>query len=59
MKTKNLSYKIKPPCPRCPYKLGLVHALVNPCSACRADGYRTFERLQRELMKGPGDAAED
>lgn len=56
MKTKNLSYRIKPPCPRCPYKLGLVHAFANPCPACKADGYRTFERLQGELQKGPGDA---
>lgn len=32
-----------PPCPKCPYKLGLVHTLVNPCPACKKDDYNMFK----------------
>ena len=58
-KIKELIYRIKPPCPECPYKLGLVHTLANPCPACRDNGYRTFERfwrLRMGLPEGSGDA---
>ena len=58
MKTKNLSYRIKPPCPRCPYTLGLVHTFVNPCPTCRENGPQTFERLQRELLQKAPDNTE-
>lgn len=34
-----------PPCPQCPYKLGLVHTLVNPCPQCKKNDYQTFERF--------------
>ncbi len=47
MKRKELIYRIKPPCPECPYTLGLVHTLVNPCPDCQANGYQAFERFQR------------
>lgn len=48
---KNLASKIKPPCPKCPYKLGLVHTLVNPCPQCKANGYRMFEEFQRKATE--------
>lgn len=38
----------KPPCPECPYKLGLIHTLVNPCPACRENGYQTFTQFQTQ-----------
>ena len=44
----NLIYKIKPPCPKCPYTLGLVHTATNPCPQCNANGYKTYERFKRE-----------
>lgn len=37
--------QIKAPCAKCPYKLGLVKTLVNPCPQCKANGYRMFERF--------------
>lgn len=46
---KELFRRINPPCPRCPYKLGLVHTLINPCPQCRENGYQMFERFQREV----------
>ena len=47
MNVKNPLKRLKSPCARCPYKLGLVRAFVNPCPLCRANGYSMFEKLQR------------
>ena len=41
----NLLYLLKAPCGKCPYKLGLVRTIVNPCPQCKADNYRTYERF--------------
>lgn len=48
MKMKELIYSMKPPCPKCPYTLGLVHTLADPCPQCRVSGYQMFERFQKE-----------
>lgn len=37
----------KAPCPKCPYKLGIVKTLVNPCPQCKLNGYRSFEQFQK------------
>ena len=37
--------KFIPPCPECPYTLGLVRTLANPCPDCRENGYATYERF--------------
>lgn len=50
MNMKKILQQVKPPCPRCPYKLGLVHTTVNPCPQCRENGYRMFERFQKEAI---------
>lgn len=51
MKMKKLLYRIKPPCTGCPYKLGQVHTVVNPCSGCRLNGYQTYEEFLQQLEK--------
>jgi hypothetical protein len=45
-----LDYKIskmeeymKPPCSKCPYKLGIIHTLRNPCPECKVNGYKAYE----------------
>ncbi len=45
---KAILYTMKPPCPRCPYKLGLVHTVVNPCPQCKENGYKTYEQFKKE-----------
>ena len=50
MKLKKLINQVKPPCSRCPYRLGLVHTTVNPCPQCKENGYQTFERFQKEAI---------
>ena len=37
----------KAPCPKCPYKLGIVKTLVNPCPQCRLNEYQMFEQFQK------------
>lgn len=44
---KNLIYNINPPCPKCPYTLGLIHTTVSPCSQCKSGGYRAYERFKK------------
>lgn len=56
LKIKELFYLVKPPCPKCPYTLGIVHAVVNPCPECRANGYQSFERFQRMFPEKPENA---
>ena len=48
MKANDLIHHMNPPCAKCPYKLGLVHAVVNPCPQCKENGYQTFERFQKQ-----------
>lgn len=48
MKIKDLIHHMNPPCSKCPYKLGLVQTLINPCPQCKENGYQTFERFQQQ-----------
>ena len=48
MSMKDSLYQVKPPCDKCPYKLGQVHTVVNPCPQCKENGYQTFERFQKQ-----------
>lgn len=57
MNIKKLIYDIKPPCTQCPYTLGTVHTLQNPCPECRANGYQMFKQFQRNNHSVP--AAKD
>lgn len=51
MSMKDLLYKVKPPCDKCPYKLGLVHTVANPCPQCKENGYTMFERFQKQRLQ--------
>ncbi|MBR3570507.1 MAG: hypothetical protein IKN96_06880 [Oscillibacter sp.] len=47
MEIENPLKRLKAPCARCPYKLGLVRAVVNPCPQCKDNGYAMFEQFQK------------
>lgn len=47
LKMKSLCNKIMPPCSKCPYKLGLVHTVVNSCPQCKENGYQTYDRFTK------------
>lgn len=57
MKDKELIYKLKPPCSKCPYKLGLVKTVVTPCPQCKLNDYQAFEQFLREVPAGYLDSA--
>jgi hypothetical protein len=47
--------RVIPPCPKCPFQLGQLLAILSPCSACRLNGYQTYEILSGILRrKKPG-----
>jgi len=45
MSIKKLIYLFKPPCPKCPYTLGHVKFVYNPCPSCKLDGYQMYHVL--------------
>lgn len=47
-KLKKLMYDLKPPCSRCPYKLGTIETVVNPCPQCKLNDYRSFEQFRKQ-----------
>ena len=36
MELRRFIQQFNPPCDKCPYKLGLVQTLINPCPQCKA-----------------------
>lgn len=52
MKMKSLIRKIKPPCSKCPYKLGLVQTVVNPCPQCKLNNYEAYSRFKQQISRG-------
>ena len=53
----NILHKISPPCAKCPYTLGQVKTLVNPCPVCKENGYKTYDEFTRNkgIASGDGD----
>ena len=57
MGLKEMKNKIFPPCKKCPYKLGLVHTLVNPCPECKLNNYASYDRfVKTSKMESIGKA---
>lgn len=42
----------KKPCSKCPYKLGTVKTLINPCPQCKLNGYDSYERFLKLPWQG-------
>lgn len=36
------------PCPVCPYKLGMVKTLVNPCPHCKQNNYSFYREITHQ-----------
>ena len=52
MKLKEIISIKKAPCRKCPYKLGLVETLTNPCPQCKQDGYSSYEWFLKMRYQG-------
>lgn len=48
---KKMIYQIIPPCGSCPYKLGIITTVVNPCPQCKLSGYKSFEQYKKQISK--------
>ena len=44
-------FKIKAPCSKCPYKLGIIKTVINPCPQCKMNNYQTYERFKEQLSR--------
>lgn len=51
MRIKNLIYQVKPPCSKCPYKLGHIQTLINPCPQCKLNYYQDYEEFKKQLTE--------
>ena len=50
---KSLLYAIIPPCKKCPYTLGFVKCVANPCPECKMNKYRSFDEFIKMMKKQP------
>lgn len=39
------------PCTKCPYKLGIIKTLLNPCPQCEMSAYSAYKRFLKDLKK--------
>lgn len=52
MKVRNVIRRIKAPCGKCPYKLGIIETPANPCPQCRQNSYSSYEWFQKVQQQG-------
>jgi len=45
MGLKKLVNTVKPPCYKCPYMLGQIVFVTDPCCQCKTNNYDTYYRL--------------
>ena len=57
MELKRIWYKIKPPCYKCPYRLGTLRIQCDPCpcARCKMGDYLMYEWFQEEASGTPFD----
>lgn len=56
MKLKEIYSQKKAPCGKCPYNLGMIGTLVNPCPQCKRNGHKSYEWFQKQLAGEKKDA---
>ncbi len=39
----------KKPCHKCPYTLGLIQTVKNPCPQCKINNYQSYQWFQIQL----------
>ena len=46
---KNFINKVQAPCNNCPYKLGIIQTVTNPCPQCKLNHYQSYEVFKKQL----------
>ncbi len=41
----------KKPCHKCPYALGLIQTIKNPCPQCKINNYQSYQWFQKHLSE--------
>lgn len=57
MKLKEVVSQKKALCEKCPYTLGLIKTVTNPCLKCRMNGYRSYEWFQKQFSGEDSDSS--
>ena len=52
IENKNTDISIKPPCSKCPYTLGLIYVVINPCPQCKLNEYQSYEQFRSRFQEG-------
>ena len=52
MISMSLIKNLTAPCAKCPYTLGQVKTLVNPCPSCKMNGYNMYKTFTEEMKPG-------
>lgn len=52
---RKIIYKLKVPCSKCSYKLGLIQTMVNPCPQCKLNDYRNYDLFKKQLSVDNSD----
>lgn len=52
MRQKEIISQKKAPCGKCPYKLGIIETLANPCPQCKRNNYDSYERFLNLPLQG-------
>lgn len=52
MRLKEVVSQKKAPCGKCPYTLGLIQTVANPCPQCKQDGYSSYEWFLKMQLQG-------
>lgn len=43
--------KLTIPCGKCPYKLGIVRTVVNPCPQCKRNSYSSYKQFVEQSKR--------
>ncbi|MFI3254177.1 MAG: hypothetical protein R3Y63_07530 [Eubacteriales bacterium] len=46
-----------PPCKKCLYKLGGVQTLVDPCPACKMNGWNMYDMFSTPVQKKESESS--
>ena len=42
---------LTPPCPKCPYKQGMIQTVVNPCPQCKLNNYSSYKQFIEQTKR--------
>ena len=48
---KNQIRRVITPCNKCPYKIGIIKTVTNPCPQCKLNKYKRFKVLKKQLAE--------